>query len=167
DNGFGVDVTVGDRVRVSGQVAEYNTMTELKRITDVTICAGDQPVEPVRVTFPLADATDMEHYEGMLIRIDSPMQVAQNYFLGRYGQITIVADGRAYQPTNLYPPGSNDAIAQAEGNARRLLILDDGQDIRALGDNPNPVPYLGQPPATVVRAGDSITDLVGVIDFGR
>jgi len=167
DNGFGVDVTVGDRVRVSGQVAEYNTMTEVKRITDVTICAGDQPVEPVRVTFPLTDATDMEHYEGMLIRIDSPMQVAQNYFLGRYGQITIVADGRAYQPTNLYPPGSNDAIAQAEENARRLLILDDGQDIRALGDNPNPVPYLGEPPATVVRAGDSITDLVGVIDFGR
>lgn len=167
DNGFGVDVAVGDLVRVSGQVAEYNTMTELKWLDSVIICSHGNPVEPVPVSFPLATADEMEQYEGMLIRIDSPMQVAQNYFLGRYGQITIVAEGRAYQPTNLHPPGSAEAVALAAENARRLLIVDDGQDIRALGDNPNPVPYLGTPPDAIVRAGDTITNLVGVIDFGR
>ncbi len=167
DSGFGIDVRAGDLVRVRGQVAEYNTMTELKRLESVLICSQGNAVEPVAVTFPLNTAAEMEQYEGMLIHLDGAMSVAQNYFLGRYGQITIVADGRAYQPTNLYPPGSADAIALAEANAARLLILDDGQDIRVLGDNPNPVPYLGTPETTIVRAGDTISNVVGVIDYGR
>jgi predicted extracellular nuclease len=166
DNGFRVDVSTGDLVQVRGKVIEYNTMTELTRVESVTICSSDNPVEPVVVTLPLASADEMEQYEGMLIRVEGDLQVAQNYFLGRYGQITIVAGGRAYQPTNLYPPDSAEAIDLAAANAARLLILDDGQDIRALGDNPNPVPYLGTPP-DVVRAGDAITNVVGVIDFGR
>ncbi len=162
-----VDVNAGDLVRVRGQVAEFNTMTELKRIDSLLICSQGNPVEPVSVSFPLSNAAEMEAYEGMLIRLDGAMSVAQNYFLGRYGQITIVADGRAYQPTNLYPPGSEEAVALAEANAARLLILDDGQDIRVLGDNPNPVPYLGTPETTIVRAGDTISNVVGVIDYGR
>lgn len=167
DNGFGVDVSAGDLVQVRGQVAEFNTMTELKRIEYVLICTQGNSVEPLSVPFPLSAATEMEQYEGMLIRLDGALSVAQNYFLGRYGQITIVADGRAYQPTSLYPPGSADAIVLAEANAARLLILDDGQDLRALGDNPNPVPYLGTPETTIVRAGDTISNVVGVIDYGR
>ncbi|MEZ4863123.1 MAG: ExeM/NucH family extracellular endonuclease [Caldilineaceae bacterium] len=167
DNGFGVDVAVGDQVRVRGQVYEYNTMTELKRVTTVTICAQDQPLEPALVTLPETFDGELEHYEGMLVHIDSPMTVAQNYFLGRYGQLTLAAAGRLYQPTNQYAPDSADAQQLIDENHRRILILDDGQDLRALGDNPNPVPYLGAPPPAVIRAGDAITGLVGVIDYGR
>lgn len=167
DNGFGVDVNAGDRVRVRGQVAEYNTLTELKRIETVEICDSDNPIEAIPVAFPLPTADAMEQYEGMLVRLTSPMLVAQNYFLGRYGQITLVAGGRAYQPTNLFPPGSPEAIALAAENRARLIVLDDGQDLRALGDNPDPVPYLGTPDTTIIRAGDAITNVVGVIDYGR
>lgn len=167
DNGFGVDVAAGDLVRVRGQVYEYRTLTELKRIEAITICGQNNSLEPVAITLPETFDGELEQYEGMLVRVENEMTVAQTYFLGRYGQMTLAAEGRAYQPTNLHPPGSPEAIAVADANARRLLVLDDGRDIRALGDNPNPVPYLGPPPATVIRAGDTVTDLVGVIDYGR
>lgn len=167
DNGFGVDVNQGDRVRVRGQVTEFNGLTELRAIEAVTVCDTGAPVTPIDVAFPLQSASEFEQYEGMLIRMTGSLQVAQNYFLGRYGQITVVANGRAYQPTTLFPPDTPEALDVAAQNARRLLVLDDGQDISALGDNPDPVPYLGTPETTIVRAGDAITNVIGVIDYGR
>ena len=38
-------------------------------------------------------------YEGMLVRITTPMTAAQNYFQGRYGQVTLSAEGRMIKPT--------------------------------------------------------------------
>lgn len=167
DNGLKDDVKAGDQVRVRGVVQEFNTMTELKRVEKVVLCAQNNPLEPASVTLPEAVDGDLEHYEGMLIRLATEMTVAQTYFLGRYGQMTLSAGGRLYQPTNLFPPDSPEAKALAAENMRRLLVLDDGRDLSALGDNPNPVPYLGAPPPAVIRAGDTVTNLVGVLDYGR
>lgn len=167
DNGLKDDVQAGDRVRVRGLVQEFNTMTELKRLEKVVICDQNNPLEPALVTLPEAVDGDLEQVEGMLIHLANEMTVAQTYFLGRYGQMTLAAAGRLYQPTNLFPPDSPEAQALAAENARRLLVLDDGRDLSALGDNPNPVPYLGAPPPTVIRAGDTVTNLVGVLDYGR
>jgi predicted extracellular nuclease/LysM repeat protein len=167
DNGFDVNVTAGDVVRVEGRVEEFNQLTRLKNVRSVGICSRGNLVEPASVVLPEATEGELERYEGMLVRIDTPMTVAQTYFLGRYGQLTLSANGRLFQPTSLYPPGSAEAQAQAGENLRRLLVLDDGQDIRSLGDNPNPVPYIGAPPPSVIRAGDMVTNLVGVLDYGR
>lgn len=167
DNGLKDDVKAGDQVRVRGVVQEFNTMTELKRVEKVVLCAQNNPLEPASVTLPEAVDGDLEQYEGMLIRLAAEMTVAQTYFLGRYGQMTLSAGGRLYQPTNLFPPDSPEAQALAAENMRRLLVLDDGRDLSALGDNPNPVPYLGAPPPAVIRAGDTVTNLVGVLDYGR
>ena len=38
DDGFGVDVNVGDVVRVQGDVQEYYDLTELDNVTAVTVC---------------------------------------------------------------------------------------------------------------------------------
>lgn len=167
DNGLKDEVQAGDRVRVRGLVQEFNTMTELKRLEKAVICDQNNLLEPAIVTLPEAVNGDLEHYEGMLIRLADEMTVAQTYFLGRYGQMTLAAAGRLYQPTNLFPPDSSEAQALAAENARRLLVLDDGRDLSALGENPNPVPYLGAPPPAVIRAGDTVTNLVGVLDYGR
>lgn len=51
-------------------------------------------------------------YEGMLIHLASAT-VAQNYWLGRYGQMTLSGSGRLYQPTSQYLPNSAGAIALA------------------------------------------------------
>lgn len=160
-------VRAGDLVRVKGRVHEFNGLTELKSLSGIQICSRDNESTPISVTLPEVVEGDLEQHEGMFVRIASPMTVAQTYFLGRYGQLTLAAGARPYQPTHLFPPGSAEAQAVADENARRLLVLDDGQDIRALGDNPNPVPYLGAPPPAVLRAGDTVTNLVGVLDFGR
>lgn len=165
-----IAVNAGDLITITGQVEEFNTLTELKNVTNITIqSSGNALPAPAQVTVPETTNGDLERYEGMYIQITdaSNMVVAQNYFVGRYGQMTLAASQRLYQPTNQFLPGSTDAINLAADNAKRLLILDDGQDINSLGDNPNPVPYLGAPPPAVIRGGDKVSNLIGVLDFGR
>ena len=96
----------------------------------------------------------------MLVRIEGPLTVGQNYFLGRFGQLTVSAGGRLEKPTNRHPAGSLDAVAMADDNARRRILLDDGTSLQ----NPNPTPYLAAD--NTVRAGDTIDGITGVIDFG-
>ncbi len=173
DKGFGMPVGAGERVRVTGAVTEFNGLTELKDITTIHKCPGGAPPGPVKLNLPAAVDGALERYEGMLVAIPGPLTVSQNYFLGRYGQMTLAAPdergnpGRLYQPTHQFPPDSAAARALAARNARRLLVLDDGQEVNPLGDNPNPAPYLGPPPPRLIRAGDTVTGLVGVLDQGR
>ena len=60
----------------------------------------------------------------------------------------------------MYPASSPQAIAAADLNARSLIVLDDGWS----GQNPNPIPYIGQD--NTLRAGDTVTGLVGTLDYG-
>ncbi|KAB2926626.1 MAG: ExeM/NucH family extracellular endonuclease, partial [Dechloromonas sp.] len=162
-------VSAGDRVRVSATVTEYavgsaadaqaHPLTELTA-PSVTVLAAGSPPTPLDIVFPEANEGDLERVEGMLVRIGGPLTVAQNYFLGRYGQLTVAAGGRLEKPTNRYPAGSAEALAMADDNARRRLLLDDGSSLQ----NPNPTPYLDA--QATRRAGDGISELVGVIDYG-
>lgn len=162
-------VLVGQRLRVAATVAEYavgsgaealaNPLTELNS-PSISVLASGLSIAPTLITFPEAVEGDLEHYEGMLVHIDGPLTIDQNYFLGRYGQLTVSAGGRLEKPTNRHPAGSAEAIAMADDNARRRLLLDDGSSLQ----NPNPTPYLAAD--NTVRAGDSIDGLTGVIDYG-
>jgi hypothetical protein len=160
-------VQVGDLVRVKGKVHEFNQLTQLKSLSGIQLCSSNNPITPTLITLPETTDGELERYEGMLVQVANSMTVAQSYFLGRYGQLTLSAGDRLYQPTHLFAPGSEAAQQLVATNARHILILDDGQDVRGQGDNPNPVPYLGAPPPAVIRAGDTVTNLVGVLDFGR
>ncbi|MBV9791170.1 MAG: ExeM/NucH family extracellular endonuclease, partial [Chloroflexi bacterium] len=103
---------------------------------------------------------ELERYEGMLITIPETLTVDQNFFQGRYGQVTLSSGGRLYNPTNIYDAGSPQAIALADENARRLIVLDDAKSIQ----NPSPIPYIGAD--NTLRAGDTTPGLTGVLDFG-
>jgi predicted extracellular nuclease len=162
-----LDVDEGDRVRLSGVVDEYYGLTEITNLNYVSLCSTGNTVTAVSVTLPEAVDGDLERYEGMRVSISTPITVAQTYYLGRYGQMTLSGGGRLYQPTNQYEPGSFEAQNLTDANARSLLILDDGMDVDACGENPYPVPYLGSPPPNVIRAGDTVTNLVGVLDYGQ
>lgn len=164
-------VAVGNRVRVAAMVAEYNVgalsnagtaanpLTELTSPA-VTVLASGIAIAPTVITFPESVEGDLERYEGMLVRIEGPLTVGQNYFLGRFGQLTVAAGERLEKPTNRHPAGSPEAIAMADDNARRRILLDDGTSLQ----NPNPTPYLAAD--NTVRAGDTIDGLTGVIDYG-
>lgn len=168
----GVDVNVGDQLTVVAKVDEFFGMTELDTVSSIQV-TGTGTILPTAVTLPETVEGELEAYEGMLVEIIGDITVSQNFFLGRYGQMTLAAAndqgdaGRLYQPTNQFPAGSAQALALAAENTRRTLVLDDGQDVDGRGDNPVPVPYIEGPPPGVIRSGDSVTNLVGVLDFGR
>ncbi|MEP7102953.1 MAG: ExeM/NucH family extracellular endonuclease, partial [Burkholderiales bacterium] len=112
------------------------------------------------VTLPLAAGDTLERYEGMLVRFTGTLTVQQNYFQARYGQLTIGAGGRHETPTNRYRPGSDQAVALADLEARSRLLLDDGSSLQ----NTNPTAYTYA--NGVPRAGDLVSNLVGVLDYG-
>jgi predicted extracellular nuclease len=164
-------VTVGNRVRVAASVKEFNvgalsnSATAANPLTElispaVNVLAAGIAIVPTVITFPEVNEGDLERYEGMLVRIEGPLTVGQNYFLGRFGQLTVSAGGRLEKPTNRYPAGSLEAIAMADDNARRRILLDDGTSLQ----NPNPTPFMGAD--NTVRAGDTIAGITGVIDYG-
>ncbi len=162
-------VSLGDLVRVAATVSEYavgsgamavaNPLTELTSPT-VSVQSAGHTITPRTIHLPEAVEGDLERYEGMLVHIDNMLTVSQNYFLGRYGQLTLAAGERLEKPTNRYPAGSAEALAMADENARRRILLDDGSSLQ----NVNPTPYLAAD--NTVRAGDTINGITGVIDYG-
>lgn len=157
-------VAVGDRLRLAGTVAEFNagdasrTVTQLTGVRGMLLLSKNNRVAPAAVALPIS-AADFERHEGMLVQFTAPLTVSQNYFQGRYGQVTLSA-GRLEKPTNRYPAGSAQALAAAAANAASMIVLDDGKT----SQNPVPVPYIGAD--NTLRAGDTVTGLTGVIDFG-
>ncbi len=162
-------VAVGQEVRVSGTVGEfaptgvnaaYKPVTQLTSPVISMVSSGNS-ISPTVITLPEVVEGELERYEGMLLYIQTPLTAAQNFFQGRYGQVTLGADGRLIKPTNVHPAGSVEAIALADENARRRIILDDGTSLQ----NPNPTPYMGAD--NTLRAGDTLPGgITGVIDYG-
>ncbi len=164
-------VGVGQMVQVSGTVQEFNVgaatnadtaahkVTELGSITGITVTGTGYTIAPVQLQFPLPSQDAMEAYEGMLVTVSGPLTVQQNYFLGRFGELTLGAGGRLWTPTNVYRPGPQ-AQALDSDNIRRTILLDDGSSLQ----NPNPTPYLA--PDNTVRAGDTVASVTGVVDYG-
>ena len=148
-----LNVAVGDKVRLSGTISEYGdrtvgtgTLTELSSLSLLQVCTSGNAVAPVSVTLPETVNGDLERYEGMLVNIASPMTISQNYFVGRYGQMTLSSNGRMYQSTNVYDPGSPAQIALADENAARLDPRR-RQSRRPLRRQPQPSALSGRPAA--------------------
>ncbi|MFN0160465.1 MAG: ExeM/NucH family extracellular endonuclease [Burkholderiales bacterium] len=168
-----ITVEAGERVQVAGSVGEYSgapgqlTLTQISSPTGIAKL-GLGSIAPTPVSLPEATDGDLERYEGMLISIAQPLIVAQNFFQGRYGQVTLAAGSRPIKPTNLFRPGTPEAVSLADANARARLVLDDGRASEFLFapvENPNPVPYIGA--GNTLRAGDTVAGLTGILDSGR
>ncbi|MES9541742.1 ExeM/NucH family extracellular endonuclease [Actinomadura sp. NPDC000600] len=144
------DVAVGDRVLVTGKAVEYNGLTELSPVSAVDVC-GTGEVAPAAVRLPLKGGAAMEQYEGMLLRFGQRLTATETYQLGRYGQITVSAGGRLFQPTEGH--GSTQA-----GNDARRLLVDDGSNVQ----NPATIPYTDP---RVLRIGNTTTGLTGVLTY--
>jgi|GEM_PF-363689 len=154
-------VSAGDWVEVTGVVQEYNEMTQIGNVSALTVISSGNTIEPTVITLPEDVNDEMERYEGMLVTIPHTLTVQQNYFQGRFGQVTLGSGDRMYQPTHLHEPGSAAYWDQVDENARRLLVLDDGSSAQ----NPDPIPYIGV--NDTLRAGDVVsTGLTGVLDQG-
>ncbi|WP_116021435.1 ExeM/NucH family extracellular endonuclease [Thermomonospora umbrina] len=145
------DVEVGDRVLVTGKAVEFNGLTELAPVTAVDVC-GTGTIEPADYDLPHAEGATFEPRESTLLTFPERLTATEHYQLGRYGEVTVSAEGRLFQPTDRHGP------TQA-GNDRRRLLVDDG----STRQNRVPVPYT-EPEA--LRLGDTVTGLTGVLSHG-
>ncbi|WP_020168090.1 MULTISPECIES: ExeM/NucH family extracellular endonuclease [Methylotenera] len=153
-------VNVGDKIRLNANVTEFNTITELVNPSNIQILSSNNPVLPTDITLPETTEGDLEAYEGMLVRITTPLTVSQNYFQGRYGQVSLSAGGRLKKPSNIFRPNTFEAAQLADQNARSRITLDDGSSAQ----NPNPIPFIGE--GNTLRAGDVVQTVTGVIEHG-
>jgi len=154
-------VSAGQLLQLSGTVAEFagggSTVTQLTSPTDIVVQGAGYNLSPVAITLPVVGG--LERYEGMLVTVNGPLTVNQNYFQARFGQLTLSAGGRLEMPTNRHRPGAQ-ATAQAADNASRRIVLEDGTSRQ----NVNPTPFTG--PTGALRAGDTVGSITGVIDYG-
>ena len=151
---------VGDLVRVTGTVFEYKpagqtvSYTEIKDATAIARLGVGPSILPANVVMPM----DLSSVQGMLVRFTRPLVINQVSALGDRGEMTL-ASARREVPTNRYKPGTAQAIQMAADNALDQIVLDDG-----IFTQPNPIPFIAAD--KTVRAGDTVSDLVGVVDFG-
>lgn len=156
-----VDVSDGQRVRITGMATEYFELTELTNLTGVTVCTPAVPITPTALTLPLPSGTYLERVEGMLVTLPQTLTVSETYFLGRFGEL-VLSNGRLSIPTNVVSPGA-PAQALLAANLLNMLILDDGRTAQ----NPDPIlhPSPGLTAANTVRSGDTLSGVNGILTF--
>ena len=157
-------VSAGQLVQVTGAVSEYatggSTVTELTpSASGITVKGSGYTVAPTVLTLPVSGG--LERFEGMLVTLNGPLTVNQNYYQARYGQLTLSAGGRLETPTNKYRAGSAEAIALTASNAARRVVLEDGSSLQNV--SPTAFAYSNGLP----RGGDTVVGgITGVIDYG-
>ncbi|MCO2408028.1 ExeM/NucH family extracellular endonuclease [Pseudomonas aeruginosa] len=163
DGGNGSDVKLGDRVRVTGQVREFNGLTELVGPLQVSVLASGVALPtPAGISLPLASADALERYEGMRVQLRQTLTVNEVYNLGRYGEVLLSSGGRQMTPTNVVAPGEQAKAMQARNDLDRIL-LDDGRS----GQNPDPIRYPAPELSAYnsLRVGDRTSAIDGVLDY--
>jgi predicted extracellular nuclease len=160
DDGFGVDVSPGDVVRVRGQVSEHSGLTQLGSISSVLACGSGATITETAIDLPVTAIDDLERYEGMLVAFPEILYATEAEDLGSYGEVSLSAGDRLFAPTHVTTPGA-PALALQDLNDRSRLLLDDGSHV----ENPPVVPYLAVD--NTLRLGDSVQDLTGVLSYGH
>ncbi len=160
-------VRLQQRVRVTGTATEFHGQTQLAAVRAITVCADDQsvPATPIRLPFPAAvdGIPYLERYEGMRVSVPQTLYVTDVFRLGRFGELTLSAHERLWQPTHRFPPGSN-AQALALANQHNRIVLDDTLNAQ------NPEPILWPTPHGLsashsVRGGHAVRGIVGVMTY--
>jgi uncharacterized protein len=156
------DVVEGDVVRVTGTATEYFGLTQVANVTSIGDCGDAEVPEPTVLDLPADDET-RERVESMLVTFGEELTATETYTLARYGELVVSAEGRLFQPTN---GGDEDDAAEQALNDLRRLVIDDG----STRQNPAEVPFSDLSFADggeVIRLGDTLTDVVGVLSFGH
>lgn len=158
-------VDQGDLVRVRGTVGEFNGQTEVGSVTSVQICDDDAAdlVSSSTVTLPVPSLDHWERYEGMLVTVPGELTVTEVFTLARFGEVSLSAGGRLFQPTHLVEPGA-DAAARADLNARSRILLDDANNQQNI--DPIRYPAGGLSASNTLRVGDIVPDgVTGVLEY--
>lgn len=159
--------TIGLTVEVTGQVSEYQGLTE------ITVDAGGltpledaAAVEPATIAFP-TDPAQRESLESMLIAPQGDFTVTDNYDTNLHGSIALTAGTTPLiQPTTVVEPGSAEFRAMMAENAAAVVTLDDGAstNFNSPVNKGLPVPYLSNSAPVRIGAAVSFTKSV-IVDY--
>lgn len=149
----------GTHVKVTGKVSEAFGQTQMSPTAVETLTEAGTPPEATDVTVPVDDP---ERYEGMLVTFPQQLTILEYFQFGRFGEI-VVGPERQNTPTAVVEPGPV-AVALAQQNANRRLVIDDGRG------NQNPTPALhpnGEAFTTenYFRGGDKLEDVTGIMSY--
>jgi len=152
-------VTIGDSVRVTGTVQEFQGETELTFPTVTPLATALPAVAPRTLPWSeLATDAQKEAHEGELLAPQGTFTVSDNFDANFFGSFTLAAgDTPLRQPTDAGPAGSAQAQAVNADNAARMVTLDDGASLNySSAANANtPLPWLT--PTNPVSVGSNVT----------
>ena len=172
--------SIGDLVRLSGTVTEFNGLTELTTVGALTVVEDGTPASldaAVPVTLPLATAEALEAFEGMFIEVTAAsggaLYASDTYTFGRYGEIVFHADAVPQQYTQQNLPDVAGHAQYLDFLARNSLQLDDRSGVQnptlaTLQSGDHPLTRGGEllSPDNFVRVGDTVNSLSGVLSYG-
>ncbi len=167
-----LNVNIGDAVQLTGTVSEFGNQTQIGNISDLSVI-GSGVVTPTAINLPVASIGNLESFEGMLVNFPETLTVTENFNLARFGEVSLAANGRLFNPTNFIDPtdipaaetqnDENNVAAvsdQQNFNDRSQILVDDGRS----SQNPTTIPFLRE--GNTLRVGDTTTDLTGVLGYG-
>ncbi|PTL59750.1 multifunctional nuclease/2',3'-cyclic-nucleotide 2'-phosphodiesterase/5'-nucleotidase/3'-nucleotidase [Paraconexibacter algicola] len=179
-SGFATSPAVGDPVRVTGTVGEFNTVTQ---ITATSVAAAPSVTGTVtpKTTVPGTDCvlpgTDClagtaldaarEPHEGELFQPTADWTVTDSYdgspfpstssnFFGEIG-LAAGSDRALVQPTEVHDAQTESALvtARTRYNDAHRIVLDDGATVNYTTQTGQPYPWLT--PTNTVRVGAAVT----------
>lgn len=171
-NADGPDVEPGDVVAVTGTVSERFGETQLS--ADTVVKQGRAEVAVTQLALPAAATiensdgdplADLEHLEGMRLRLNQPIYVRDLHGLERYGEVLLSTTPREFQFTDRSRPDATAYADHQRAVAARSVWLDDGRAEQGV----SPVRYLAAEglPGRAPRIGDAIVALEAVLRYSR
>ncbi|MEO8276656.1 MAG: ExeM/NucH family extracellular endonuclease [Thermoanaerobaculia bacterium] len=177
-------VAEGQRVQVTGTVAEFFNLTELTASTASSVLVVDAgnhlaDVTPSTIDLPVVGVVNdfYETREAMLVQFADSLAVSEYFELARFGQIELFEGGRPRQYTETTAPSVAGYNAHLEALSRRRVILDDDnntENFSLTATNGQQLIYLpranggfsvGTQGTDFFRGGDLVNNLVGVLDW--
>lgn len=162
------NVEIGDIVQITGTVDEIRSLTQINAAEITIISSGNPLPTPTIINLPLADLSEWEYSENMLVTIrgaNEALTVNDTYDLGRYGITQLTADGRAYQFTQINRPSTpEDFEAYRQAVGLRVILVDDGRT----NENANVAPIFNDADFSAentVRSGYLVEEVTGVLEF--
>jgi predicted extracellular nuclease len=177
-----ISVSAGDLVQVTGTVIDFvsgaSSLTEISPVSAIAVVSSGNPLPSItNISLPVANITDLEKYEGMLVNMSAlsgDLVVTENFELGRFGQIVLAAndpatnqagtDARLDQYTQFSAPSTDGYAAYIAAIAKRTIYLDDART----SQNPDPVTFGrgGNPlsATNTLRTGDAVGSVNAILD---
>ena len=161
-------VHLGDFVRVSGTVSEFNGLIELTVTAAADLAVLTEPHDPVTpALLAWPGPAQREALESMLYQPTGNFTVTNTFSTNRFGEVGLAVGERPLiQPTDQARPNSDEANAVIADNAARGVVLDDGAttDFTSAANSSQTPPYVSL--TDPVRVGElAVFDDPVIVDY--